>query len=216
MSCRAGPHGFHDTCNQLEPVKSWSTSLSARRCLTSSLNLLGSFVVMSAAQPSRCCELLTPPTRLLTFGFLKPELMIIGPTILRAGSRIITHPYNILYRCNCVGLLPGYFSKLQNSLSVKCSVNSFLNSCSILVLELSCVIIETKDTACKQERLPDVYQKAVSYIVNDDDLISYKCNAGHNEQHCTCIFRDFEGITLHTTSILRCLRRQEWRLQCSQ
>lgn len=175
-----------------------------------------SFVVMSAAQPSRCCEFLTPPTRLLTLGFLKPELTIIGPTTARAGSRIWMQPCNMLYRCKLVGLLLGHFAKLQNSLSVKCSVSCSLNSCSIFVFELSCVIVEAKDTSCKQECLPDVNQKAVGHIVNDDDLISYKCNAGHNEQHCTCIFRDFEAVVLHTTSTLRCLLRQEWRLQCSQ
>ena len=70
-----------------------------------------------SCRPHRCCEFLTPPTRALTRGLRKPELMMIGPTSRRAGSSRYWQPYFRLNNTCTVGRLSGYFSRLRNSVS---------------------------------------------------------------------------------------------------
>ena len=42
---------------------------------------------ISAAWPVTCCELETPPTKLLSDGHLKPLFIVIGPFAALSGSR---------------------------------------------------------------------------------------------------------------------------------
>ena len=84
--CRGGEKGLQEIWSQLEAVRSWSVYSQFLKKSTNTGNCAGSFGWMSAAWPIKCWEFLTPPTWRFTASQRKPELMMIGPTISRAGS----------------------------------------------------------------------------------------------------------------------------------
>ena len=48
------------------------------------------------------------------------------------------------------------------------------------------------------DRLRHIVEQTGSHIVYFDHLISYECDAAHDEQHRAGILRDFEGCVFHS------------------
>lgn len=105
----------------------------------SRLNFMRSRTLMSAAQPTRCCEFSTPPTALLTSWLRYPLVMMMGAASrTRAGSRMVVQPMARLTRLCASGTFFGYLPRLRNSESLKCWLSRTSIMKGLLVVEFAC------------------------------------------------------------------------------
>ena len=63
---------------------------------------------------------------------------------------------------------------------------------------------EAEYRACQEERLCHVVEQPICHIIDMDDLVRYKGNAAHDEQHCTGVTRDFEMCVFHSIRLFFC------------
>ena len=63
------------------------------------------------------------------------------------------------------------------------------------------VLVEAEDGAGKEEGLGDVVEQTGGDVVDVDHLVGHERDTAHDEQHRTCILRDFEARVFHS---IRC------------
>ena len=100
--------------------------------------------------------------------------------------------------CCMEGMFCGYFRRLQNSFTEKCSESVMsLMFFMVLFFDDSDILVEAEDGACEEERLCDIVEQSCGNVVNLDHLISHQCNAAHDEQHRTGVLRVFKVRVFH-------------------
>ena len=67
----------------------------------------------------------------------------------------------------------------------------------VMLFDDTDVLVEAEDGTGEEERLGDVVEQTASHVVDVDHLVGHERDAAHDEQHRTCILRDFEARVFH-------------------
>lgn len=151
IRCRRGVlNGDHDTWKNDFPIRSWSKGkLRVMKSRTSCIT--DGETTQSAAHPSRCCDVGTPPTALLTSGERYPLVIVIGHFAKSLmGCNMRWHPQQMFIICCVFGLLGNGCFVCVISARVKLLV--ILN----IISQFAYIIIKSEYRCSQQECLSDV------------------------------------------------------------
>ena len=80
---------------------------------------------------------------------------------------------------------------------------------TITIDDITDIGSEAEYRACQEERLCHIVEQPICHIIDMDDLVRYKGNAAHDEQHCTGVTRDFEMCVFHNIRLFLFFARTE-------